>query len=185
MPPSGIIQEIIDALLAELPVLSADFQLPITLTFNSIIAFHDNIMFFGIFISIFVVYFLGVCVQRYLASVYRQGYIWDDIYFMSYPYRDNKDDQEYFLRLTHHAGLEIVWTLLPTILLCNIMVSSFAILYSIEELYSPAISVKVVGHQWYWTYEFVQKLEVLGIPENNDQNEMAKSFSEFCETFVD
>ena len=42
---------------------------------------------------------------------------------------------------------------MPTLLLFNIMSASFALLYSLEELHNPEITVKVIGHQWYWTYE--------------------------------
>jgi len=69
------------------------------------------------------------------------------IFHVNTPYMNRKLHNEYYARLTHHVGLEIVWTLIPTILLCNIMSASFALLYSLEELHNPQMTVKVIGHQ--------------------------------------
>jgi cytochrome c oxidase subunit 2 len=55
---------------------------------------------------------------------------------------------------THSNILEIVWTIIPAIVLLYIAVPSFALLYSIDELIDPTVTLKVVGHQWYWTYEY-------------------------------
>ena len=38
------------------------------------------------------------------------------------------------------------------------MSASFALLYSLEEFYNPQLTVKVIGHQWYWTYEITHFL---------------------------
>ena len=73
----------------------------------------------------------------------------------TYPNR-KEIHRKFYTRLTHHVGLEIVWTLVPTILLCNIMSASFALLYSLEELHNPQMTLKVIGHQWYWSYEISQ-----------------------------
>ena len=54
----------------------------------------------------------------------------------------------------HGTTLEIVWTIVPALILMVIAVPSFALLYSIDELNDPALTVKVIGHQWYWTYEY-------------------------------
>lgn len=51
--------------------------------------------------------------------------------------------------------LEAVWTVLPMVILLFMAVPSLYLLYLIEEYTSPAISVKVVGHQWYWEYEYI------------------------------
>jgi len=57
-------------------------------------------------------------------------------------------------RTVHGTTLEIIWTITPSIILMVIAVPSFALLYSLEELIDPAITVKVIGHQWYWSYEY-------------------------------
>lgn len=57
-------------------------------------------------------------------------------------------------KFTHASVLEIVWTLLPAIILVFIAIPSFALLYSLDEVIDPTITLKVIGHQWYWSYEY-------------------------------
>lgn len=53
----------------------------------------------------------------------------------------------------HGTLLEIVWTLVPGFILLLISVPSFGLLYGIEEYVKGDITVKIVGHQWFWVYE--------------------------------
>ena len=57
-------------------------------------------------------------------------------------------------KFTHSTLLEVVWTILPAIILMIIAVPSFGLLYSLDELIDPTITLKIVGHQWYWSYEY-------------------------------
>ena len=57
-------------------------------------------------------------------------------------------------RFTHSSLLEIIWTILPAIVLLLIAIPSFTLLYSLDELIDPTITLKVIGHQWYWSYEY-------------------------------
>ena len=57
-------------------------------------------------------------------------------------------------RVVHGTALEIVWTITPALILLVIAVPSFALLYSVDEIIEPAVTLKAVGHQWYWSYEF-------------------------------
>ena len=50
--------------------------------------------------------------------------------------------------------LEFLWTLFPGVLLINIGLNSGIILYFVERISDPDLTVKVTGHQWYWTYEY-------------------------------
>lgn len=55
----------------------------------------------------------------------------------------------------NHAGvLEIVWTLLPSVVLIFIAIPSFSLLYQMEKFGLPLQTIKVIGHQWYWSYEY-------------------------------
>ena len=47
-----------------------------------------------------------------------------------------------------------MWTIVPGIVLMIIAIPSFALLYAADELVDPAMTIKVVGHQWYWSYEY-------------------------------
>ena len=55
---------------------------------------------------------------------------------------------------THGTEIEIIWTVTPSLILMLIAMPSFALLYSMDEVVDPAVTLKVVGHQWYWTYEY-------------------------------
>ena len=56
---------------------------------------------------------------------------------------------------SHSTLLEIVWTIVPAIILMVIAIPSFALLYSLDEVVNPSITLKVIGHQWYWSYEII------------------------------
>nr|APT41545.1 cytochrome c oxidase subunit II [Sciopemyia fluviatilis] len=50
--------------------------------------------------------------------------------------------------------IEIIWTIMPAIILLFIALPSLRILYLLDEVNNPAITLKTVGHQWYWSYEY-------------------------------
>jgi cytochrome c oxidase subunit 2 len=50
--------------------------------------------------------------------------------------------------------LELFWTISPTIILLLIGLPSIRILYMIDEVYKPALTLKTVGQQWFWSYEY-------------------------------
>nr|QOJ45067.1 cytochrome c oxidase subunit II [Allobates caeruleodactylus] len=50
--------------------------------------------------------------------------------------------------------IEMVWTIMPAIILIVIALPSLRILYLMDEISSPDITVKTIGHQWYWSYEY-------------------------------
>lgn len=65
----------------------------------------------------------------------------------------------FFNKFTHRLLLEgqtieIIWTILPAITLIFIAIPSLRLIYILDEINNPAITVKVIGHQWYWSYEY-------------------------------
>lgn len=50
--------------------------------------------------------------------------------------------------------IEIIWTILPAIILIFIALPSLRLLYLLDEINIPSISLKTIGHQWYWKYEY-------------------------------
>lgn len=56
--------------------------------------------------------------------------------------------------VVHGTVIEIVWTLIPAFILVGVAVPSFSLLYAVDEIVDPALTLKVVGHQWYWSYEY-------------------------------
>ncbi len=58
------------------------------------------------------------------------------------------------MKFSHNNILEIVWTVIPALVLILIAIPSFKILYNIERIPETEMTVKVVGHQWYWSYQY-------------------------------
>nr|YP_009059856.1 cytochrome c oxidase subunit II [Cyclopsetta fimbriata]BAP58941.1 cytochrome c oxidase subunit II [Cyclopsetta fimbriata] len=56
--------------------------------------------------------------------------------------------------------IEIIWTILPAVVLILIALPSLRLLYLMDEINSPHLTVKAVGHQWYWSYEYTDYEEV-------------------------
>nr|YP_009688037.1 cytochrome c oxidase subunit II [Arnoglossus tenuis]AKA95092.1 cytochrome oxidase subunit 2 [Arnoglossus tenuis] len=50
--------------------------------------------------------------------------------------------------------IEVIWTVLPAIVLIMIAMPSLRLLYMMDEVNVPQMTVKALGHQWYWTYEY-------------------------------
>lgn len=107
------------------------FQDAATPMMQGIIDLHQDIFFFAIIILVFVLWML-------LRSLWH------------FYYRNNPIPE----RIVHGTTIEIVWTVVPSIILMFIAIPSFALLYSMDEVVDPAITIKTIGHQWYWTYEY-------------------------------
>jgi cytochrome c oxidase subunit 2 len=107
------------------------FQDPATPVAQGIQSLHHDIFFILLVILGFVLWMLGRTVFHF-----------------------NEDVNTIPSKVVHGTVLEIVWTVTPSLILMVIAIPSFALLYSIEEIVDPAMTIKVIGHQWYWTYEY-------------------------------
>jgi cytochrome c oxidase subunit 2 len=96
--------------------------------YDSIIDLHDDICFWLILIS---------------GAVFTMGFI------LIYNYRNNIISNK---DLTHGTVIEMVWTITPALVLVAVGVPSFRVLYLSDEILSPNLTVKAIGHQWYWSY---------------------------------
>nr|ALO76220.1 cytochrome c oxidase subunit 2 [Pleophylla sp. PLE01] len=72
------------------------------------------------------------------------GYLMSTLFFNKYNYRFLLEGQM----------IEIIWTILPAFTLIFIALPSLQLLYLLDEVNNPLISVKTIGHQWYWSYEY-------------------------------
>nr|UAM91023.1 cytochrome c oxidase subunit 2 [Holotrichia niponensis] len=72
------------------------------------------------------------------------GYLMSTLFFNTYNYRFLLEGQM----------IEIIWTILPAITLVFIALPSLRLLYLLDEINNPLVSVKTIGHQWYWSYEY-------------------------------
>nr|AGH24453.1 cytochrome c oxidase subunit 2 [Reclinomonas americana ATCC 50284] len=108
-----------------------DFQDPATPVMEGIINLHHDLWFFLILIAVFVLWIL-----------LRTLYFFD------------RSKNTVPSKVVHGTVLEIIWTIAPSFILLAIAIPSFALLYSMEESTDPAITLKAIGHQWYWSYEY-------------------------------
>lgn len=109
-----------------------NFQEPASPIMEGIIDLHHDIMFFLIIIITVVLWLLSRI-----------------IWFFS----NGKEAKNQLLQTTYHTNLEIIWTIIPTLILIAIALPSLALLYAVDEINKPLLTCKVVGRQWYWTYE--------------------------------
>nr|ABB01989.1 cytochrome oxidase subunit II [Maoricicada clamitans]ABB01990.1 cytochrome oxidase subunit II [Maoricicada clamitans] len=56
--------------------------------------------------------------------------------------------------------IEFIWTLLPAMTLIFIALPSLRLLYMLDEINNPLLTLKVIGHQWYWSYEYSDFFDV-------------------------
>ena len=76
--------------------------------------------------------------------------------------------------INEHAMLEVWWTILPRLVLISLALPSLRLLYLIDEVGAPDISINVLGHQWYWEYNYPDfnniSFESYIITNNEDMN---------------
>nr|QHN89106.1 cytochrome c oxidase subunit II [Hasora chromus] len=93
---------------------------------EQIIFFHDHTLIILIMITILV------------------GYLMASLFFNKFINRFLLEGQM----------IELIWTILPAITLIFIALPSLRLLYLLDELNNPLITLKSIGHQWYWSYEY-------------------------------
>lgn len=131
------------------------FQNSATPIAEGIIDLHDYIMFYIIIVFVFVFWVYFDIVFQNLEVFKFQDIISDGIFDTVFSL-DFKLRRLYFFlnHINHATNLEVVWTLLPSLVLITIAVPSLALLYSMDELLYPKLTLKVIGFQWYWIYEY-------------------------------
>jgi len=122
------------------------FQDPATPIMEGIIDFHNYVMFYLVLILLFVLYaFIVILI---------------DFCFKYNFFLNTKQDLAHRFNIfktrtvSHAATLEFIWTVIPSVVLAFIAVPSFLLLYSMDEVIDPALTLKTIGHQWYWSYEY-------------------------------
>nr|AMH85385.1 cytochrome c oxidase subunit II [Stomoxys calcitrans] len=93
---------------------------------EQLIFFHDHALLILVMITVLV------------------GYLMFTLFFNNYVNRF----------LLHGQTIEIIWTILPAIILLFIAFPSLRLLYLLDEINEPSITLKAIGHQWYWSYEY-------------------------------
>ena len=108
------------------------FQEPASQTMRDIVWFHDYMLMpIIVAISAFVLFLMLYVMVRFRAS------------------RNPNPSKR-----THNVAVEILWTLIPCLILIIMAVPSFKVLYSQDTIPKADVTIKAVGYQWYWGYEY-------------------------------
>ena len=134
------------------------FQNPVTPIAYGIIKLHDHIFFFLVVI-LFIVGYLLYSTHKF--------FYWGDLnketgilsQFSSLALQNYKKSLAFLVNnriynINHGTTIEIIWTIFPAVVLLFIAIPSFALLYAMDEIIDPVLTIKVIGHQWYWSYEY-------------------------------
>ena len=92
---------------------------------------HAMVIWLMAAVTIFVAALLGYCMWRFRASANPKA-----------------------SRISHHTTLEVAWTVLPVLILVIIAIPSFRMIYFEDRTDAADMTIKVVGHQWYWEYDY-------------------------------
>ena len=108
-----------------------DFPAPYTPLMVKVEQLHDILLVIITVISVFVAFLLLYAMWRFHAS------------------RNPTPTAT-----THNTFLEIAWTIIPILILVVIAIPSFRLLYYGDKAVDAAMTIKVTGHQWYWSYDY-------------------------------
>ena len=118
---------------------------------EGIVDLHDHISYFLILILTAVTWMMAVLLfSAYVPKGFTKSTPYNSVgeYEIGTSLKD----------LNHGSVIEVVWTISPAIILVLIAFPSFRLLYLMDEMIEPTITIKAVGHQWYWTYEYTDTL---------------------------
>jgi cytochrome c oxidase subunit 2 len=108
------------------------FQEAASQSMRDIVNFHDKLLLpIIVAISVFVLFLMAYACIRFRAS------------------RNPNPSTR-----THNVAIEVLWTLIPCLILIVIAVPSFKTLYSQDRIPKADVTIKAVGYQWYWGYEY-------------------------------
>ena len=106
-------------------------QTPVTDIARQIIWFHDFVNYIIIAVAIFVLALLVYVIVRFNA-------------------KSNPNPS----KTSHNTTIEIIWTVVPVLILLVIAVPSFRLLFAQYDAPKADLTIKAIGHQWYWAYEY-------------------------------
>jgi len=106
-------------------------QAPATPVKDRLSAFHDELLVIILLITLFVLGLLLYVIVRF-----------------------HHERHPVPTRTSHNTVIEILWTVVPVLILVIIAIPSFKLMYFMDRVPNPDMTIKVTGHQWYWTYEY-------------------------------
>jgi cytochrome c oxidase subunit 2 len=82
-----------------------------------------------------------------------------------------------FRKVTHNETLEFWWTVIPSVIIFFVALPALILIYAIETpLAAPVLTMKAVGHQWYWSYEYTDKLDQAVFYQYADKSVLLDSY---------
>nr|QWS06172.1 cytochrome c oxidase subunit 2 [Clonostachys rogersoniana] len=108
------------------------FQDSATPQMEGLVELHDNIMFYLVLILFAVSWILFSIIKNFVSTKAP----------ISHKY------------LNHGTLIELIWTITPAIILILIAFPSFKLLYLMDEVNDPSMTIVAEGHQWYWSYQY-------------------------------
>ena len=108
------------------------FQDAASQSMYEIVSFHNSILLpIIIAISVFVLFLMA---------------------YACFRFRESRNPNP--SKTTHNVAIEVLWTLIPCLILIVMAVPSFKILYSQDTIPKADVTIKAIGYQWYWGYEY-------------------------------
>ena len=107
------------------------FQEPRSPSAERIFAFHDLLLGIEVAIVIFVLVIMAYIIIKF-----------------------NSKANPVPSKTSHNTLLEVIWTVVPILILVVIAVPSLKLLYFTDRTYDPELTIKVTGNQWYWIYTY-------------------------------
>jgi cytochrome c oxidase subunit 2 len=94
--------------------------------------------------------------------------------YSSFKYRRKKGVEP--ATFAHNTFIEVIWTIVPVVILIVIAIPSFKLLYFEDRIPDPELTIKTTGYQWYWGYEYMDYdgLEFLSYPIPDDEIDESK-----------
>lgn len=89
------------------------------------------------------------CIVILTLVIYLMGYI-----TIKFNYASNKK----FYTVTDNWLIESMFIIFPFIIVLFLIYPSFSLLYCLNEIHEPEATLKIIGHQWYWSYEYSGKI---------------------------
>jgi len=108
-----------------------NFQPPATPVMERLVDFHDELLVIITLITIFVLGLLAYVMVRF--------------HHTRHPLPT---------RTSHNPVIEILWTVVPVVILVLIAIPSFKLMYYMDRVPNADMTIKVTAHQWYWSYEY-------------------------------
>jgi cytochrome c oxidase subunit 2 len=142
------------------PQVHSTFKEPSTYIMEGITNLHNDILEFLFFISLIVIIIVLILYSRFTIKGYLYQLVKSIKGLNSKIILFDLKQRANFTKITDGILIEILWTILPCFVLLYIAIPSFILLYASSEYLEPQIILKIIGHQWYWNFEYTH-LEII------------------------